>query len=103
MAKLPLANMFYICSLWVTTARGRAMDNRVNKIRKRISVLRLEMQATEGAMRGDVAHDLDCTGTATRLMALRAELVDLVGERRTLGDLTPIGLPDLRKPRFARR
>jgi hypothetical protein len=54
-------------------------------------------------MRGDVAHDLDCTGTATRLMALRAELVDLVGERRTLGDLTPIGLPDLRKPRFARR
>lgn len=79
------------------------MDNRVNKIRKKISALRLEMRETEGAMRKDVAHDLDCTGSATRLMAMRAELAELVGERRTLGDLTPIGLPDLRKPRFARR
>ena len=41
--------------------------------------------------------------TATRLMLLRAELTQLVGERRTLGDLTPIGLPDLRKPRPVRR
>ena len=79
------------------------MDNRVNKIRKKISALRLEMRETEGAMRKDVAQDLDCTGTATRLMALRAELAGLVGERMTLGDLTPIGLPDLRKPRFAPR
>jgi hypothetical protein len=79
------------------------MDNRVNKIRNKISALRLEMRETEGAMRKDVAHGLDCTGSATRLMAMRAELADLVGERRTLGDLTPIGLPDLRKPRFARR
>jgi hypothetical protein len=79
------------------------MDNRINKIRKKISVLRLEMQVTEDAMRGDVDRDLDCTGPATRLMALRAELAVLVGERRTLGDLAPIGLPDLRKPRFARR
>jgi hypothetical protein len=79
------------------------MDNRVNKIRKKISALRLEMRETEGAMRKDVGRDLDCTGTATRLMALRAELAVLVGERRTLGDLTPIGLPDVRKPRFAQR
>ena len=78
------------------------MDNRVNKIRKKISALRLEMRETEGAMRKQVAHDLDCSHTATRLMTMRAELVDLVGERRTLGDLTPIGLPDLRKPRLAR-
>ncbi len=61
------------------------------------------MRETEGAMRKDVAHDVDCTGTATRLMALRAELADLVRERRKLGDLAPIGLPDLRKPRYARR
>ncbi len=62
------------------------------------------MVATERAMRKDVAEDLDldCAATSTRLMALRAELARLVGERRTLGDLTPIGLPDLRKPRFAR-
>jgi hypothetical protein len=79
------------------------MDNRVNKIRKQISALRLEMRETEGAMRKEVAHDLDCTGSSIRLMAMRTELADLVRERRTLGDLTPIGLPDPRKPRFARR
>jgi hypothetical protein len=79
------------------------MDNRVNKIRKKISALRLEMRETEGAMRKEVAHDVDCSDTATRLMAMRAELADLVGERRRLGDLTPIGLPDPRKPRLARR
>jgi hypothetical protein len=95
--------MFYICSLCVTTARGLAMDNRVNKIHKKISALRLEMRETEGAMRGDVDRGLDCAGPAARLMALRAELTVLVGERRTLGDLAPIGLPDLRKPRYARR
>jgi hypothetical protein len=63
----------------------------------------MDMRETEGAMRKDVAHDVDCTGTANRLLAMRAELADLVGRRRTLGDLTPIGLPDLRKPRFVRR
>ena len=79
------------------------MDNRVNKIRKKISALRLEMRDTEGAMRKEIADDLDCAASATRLLAMRAELAGLVGERRTLGDLTPIGLPDLRKARFARR
>lgn len=79
------------------------MDNRVNKIRKKISALRLDMRETEGAMRKEIRNGLDCVATATRLMMLRAELTQLVGERRTLGDLAPIGLPDLRKPRFARR
>ncbi len=79
------------------------MDNRVNKIRKKISALRLDMLATERAMRKDIADESGLRRRpATRLMALRAELAGLVGERRTLGDLTPIGLPDLRKPRFAR-
>jgi hypothetical protein len=55
------------------------MDNRVNKIRKKISALRLEMRETEGAMRKEVAHDVDCCNTATRLMAMRAELAGLVG------------------------
>lgn len=77
------------------------MDNRVNKIRKKISALRLEMREAERAMRQDVARNLDFTGAATRLMALRAELAGLVVERRTLGDMAPIGMPDLRKPRFA--
>jgi hypothetical protein len=79
------------------------MDNRVNKIRKKISALRLDMVATERAMRKEIDDGLDCVATSTRLLLLRAELARLVGERRTLGDLTPIGLPDLRKPRLARR
>jgi hypothetical protein len=79
------------------------MDNRVNKIRKKISALRLEMLATERAMRKEISDGLDCVATATRLMLLRAELTQAVAERRTLGDLTPIGVPDLRKPRPASR
>ena len=81
---------------------GLATDTRTNKINNKINKLRLDMVATERAMRKDVAENLDCAGPATRLMALRAELARLVGERKTLGDLTLIGLPDLRKPRFAR-
>jgi len=79
------------------------MDNRVNKIRKKISALRLDMRETECAMRKEISDGLDCAATATRLMLLRAELTQSVHERRTLGDLTPIGLPDLRKPRLVRR
>lgn len=79
------------------------MDNKVNKIRKKISALRLDMLATEHAMRKEISDGLDCAATATRLMLLRAELTQSVAERRTLGDLTPIGLPDLRKPRPVRR
>jgi hypothetical protein len=79
------------------------MDNRVNKIRKKISALRLDMLATERAMRKEISDGLDCVATATRLMMLRAELAQSVGERRKLGDLTPIGLPDLRKPRLEQR
>ena len=61
------------------------------------------MLATERAMRKEISDGLDCAATATRLMLLRAELTQSVAERGTLGDLTPIGLPDLRKPRLARR
>lgn len=61
------------------------------------------MLATERAMRKEISDGLDCVATATRLMLLRAELTQSVAERRTLGDLTLIGLPDLRKPRPVRR
>lgn len=79
------------------------MDNRINKIRKKISVLRTEMLEMERAMRRQIAHDQDCTDAATGLMVMRAELVRLIGERRVLGDMMPIGLPDLRKSRVAAR
>jgi hypothetical protein len=79
------------------------MDNRINKIRKKISALRAEMLEMERAMHWQVAHDQDCSDAATTLMAMRAELVLMIGERRVLGDRMPIGLPDLRKPRIAMR
>ena len=77
------------------------MDNRVNKIRKKISMLRSEMREVEAAMHNQVAHDLDCTDASTRLMAMRAEMVALVRERSALGDRTPILATSLevRKPR----
>ena len=78
------------------------MDNRINKIRKKISVLRAEMLEAERAMHRQIAHDQDCGDAATKLMAMRAELVQMIGERRALGDLMPIGQPDLRKSRIAR-
>jgi hypothetical protein len=79
------------------------MDNRINKIRKKISGLRAEMLETERAMQRQVAHDQDCGDAATRLMAMRAELVQMIGERKVLGDWMPIGLPDLKKARIAVR
>jgi hypothetical protein len=79
------------------------MDNRINKIRKKISVLRAEMLEMERAMHRQVARDQDCTHAAAGLVAMRAELVRLISERRALGDMMPIGLPDLRKSRVAVR
>jgi hypothetical protein len=73
------------------------MDNRINKIRKKISVLRAEMREIERAMRRQVAHDQDCSDAATTLMAMRAELAQMIGERTALGDLMPIGQPDLKE------
>ncbi len=77
------------------------MDNRINQIRKKISALRFEMLNVEAAMHDEIAHDLDCTDTSTKLMALRAGMVALVNERKALGDLTPISLSDI--PRLRRR
>ena len=77
------------------------MDNRINQIRKKISALRLEMREVEAAMHDQVAHDLDCTDTSTRLLGLRAEMVGLIDERKLLGDRAPILAvpPEVRKRR----
>ena len=77
------------------------MDNRINLIRKKISVLRSEMREVEAVMRGQVADDIDCSETSTRLMAMRAELGILVHERKALGDRMPVLalVPEIRKPR----
>ena len=78
------------------------MDNRVNEYGRKISMLRTEMGKVEAAMRAEIARDQDCSATALHLMSLRAEVAELARLRSRLGDHTPIGTRDLRKPRFAR-
>jgi len=61
------------------------MDNRINEIRRKISVLRSEMLRVEETMREQIRHDLDSTEAALRLMAMRAELAVLVAEWKAAG------------------
>jgi chorismate mutase len=61
------------------------MDNRINEIRRKISLLRAEMTRVEATMRDQIKHDLDSTEAALRLMAMRAELAALVAEWKAAG------------------
>ena len=66
------------------------MDNRINEIRCKISVLRAEMVRVEEAMHDQIRHDLDSTKSALRLMAMRNELAALVAEWRAAGGSEPL-------------
>jgi hypothetical protein len=55
------------------------MDNKINEIRRRISTLRAEMTLVEATIRDQVNHDLDCTEASYRLLAMRAEVAELIG------------------------
>jgi len=66
------------------------MNNRMNEIRCKISVLRAEMVRVEDAMRDQIGHDLDSTESALRLMAMRKELATLVAEWRAAGGSEPL-------------
>jgi hypothetical protein len=61
------------------------MDNRINEIRRKISLLRAEMVRVEDAMRDQIRHDLDSTESALRLMEMRKELAALVADWRAAG------------------
>jgi len=61
------------------------MDNRINEIRRKISVLRAGMQNLEKAVRDQTNRGLDCTENALRQLALRRELVILIGEWKSAG------------------
>jgi chorismate mutase len=61
------------------------MDNRINEIRREISLLRAEMVRVEEAMHDEIRHDLDSTETALRLMAMRADLAALVADWKAAG------------------
>ena len=61
------------------------MDNRINEIRREISLLRAEMVRVEETMHEEITHDLDSTETALRLMAMRADLAALVADWKAAG------------------
>ena len=61
------------------------MENRINEIRRKISALRAEMARVEETMRNRINQDLDCTESALRLMALRADILLLVDEWKVAG------------------
>ena len=61
------------------------MDNRINDIRRKISLLRADMVGVENAMRDQIRHDLDSTESALRLMDMRKELAALVAEWKAAG------------------
>ena len=63
------------------------MDNRLNRIRKEMSVLRVEMLRAEDEIRDQVNHDRDCTASAQRLIAMRAQMSALVREWTHLGGI----------------
>ena len=66
------------------------MDNRINEIRCKMGVLRVEMTREEDAMRDEIKHDLDCTESALRLMAMRTEMAALVAEWKAAGGSEPL-------------
>jgi hypothetical protein len=63
------------------------MDNRLNRIRKEMNVLRVEMLRVEDAIREQVNHDQDCTNAAQRVMAMRATMTALIKEWTHLGGI----------------
>jgi hypothetical protein len=66
------------------------MDNRINEIRRKMSVLRAEMVRVEDIMRDQIRHDLDSTDSALRLMDMRKELAALVTTWRAAGGSDPL-------------
>jgi hypothetical protein len=61
------------------------MDNRLNKLRKEMSVLRAGMLRAEDAIRDPVNRDQDCTVSALCLMDMRAKMSALIREWTVLG------------------
>jgi len=61
------------------------MDNRINEIRRSMTLLREEMMRTEEIMRDQIKRDLDCAEAALRLLKMRTEMAVLVADWRAAG------------------
>lgn len=63
------------------------MDNRLNKIRKEMNLLREEMRRAEAVMHAAIARDEDSTEAAVRVLEMRMQLAARVAEWTALGGL----------------
>jgi hypothetical protein len=63
------------------------MDNRLNKIRKEMNLLREEMRRTEAEMHDRIARDQDSTLAAVRVLEMRMQLAAKVAEWTAMGGL----------------
>jgi len=79
------------------------MDNRINEIRKVIRALRVSMIEAETVMREQIARDQDCSFVAQELLKMRTVMAELVREKQTLGDRSPIHVNNGSAPRAARK
>jgi hypothetical protein len=70
------------------------MDNRINEIRRKIRVLRLEMADVEASVRNLVERGCDCTERSLAQMDLRRRINLLIGEWKAAGGSDV--LPDVR-------
>ena len=70
--------MFSFCS-------NATMDNRINEIRRKISLLRARMIELEGLARGQVGQNIDCSEAAGEQLAARREIARLIGEWKAAG------------------
>src|SRR3954471_21787554 len=63
------------------------MVSKLNEIRRKISRLRADMLILQQDIRGQVNHDLDCSESSVRLMAMRTQMADLIDRRNALGGI----------------
>ena len=63
------------------------MDNRLNKIRKEMNLLREEMRLAEADMHDQIARSLDSSEAAVRVLELRMHLAVKVAEWTAMGGL----------------
>ena len=61
------------------------MDNRINEIRRKISLLRARMLELEAVAREQVGQGVDCALAADEQLAARKEIARLIGEWKAAG------------------
>jgi phage-related minor tail protein len=66
------------------------MDNRLNKIRKEMNLLREEMRRAEAIMHDQIGRDQNSTEAAVRLLEMRMQLAAKVAEWTGMGGLATL-------------